>query len=273
MPPKLLLADDSVTIQRAIELAFATEDVEVVVAGSGAEAMACVESERPDIVLADAGLPEPDGCAISAFIKSRPHPAGIPVVLLTSALEPLDAERIQRAASDGVLAKPFEAHAVVSTVRAILARGSEQGGGDPAGQGSARARNDDPLEAYFDRLDAAFASFAASPAGRPGSRDGEAAAAAAAGLHGAPAAGAAGDPLTNAFVAMFAPESAEPSPPAATAAQIPQALIDEIARRVIVRLGEDAMRRLVIETAERMVRDEIEKIKQASGSGTTHAGG
>ena len=55
MPHKLLLADDSVTIQRVIELTFADEDVQVIAVGDGQQAIERIEAERPDIVLADVG--------------------------------------------------------------------------------------------------------------------------------------------------------------------------------------------------------------------------
>jgi CheY-like chemotaxis protein len=57
MPHKLLLADDSVTIQRVIELTFADEDVQVVAVGDGKKAIASIEADPPDIVLAEVGLP------------------------------------------------------------------------------------------------------------------------------------------------------------------------------------------------------------------------
>ena len=70
MPHKLLLADDSVTIQRVIELTFADEDVQVAVVGDGQQAIERIQADRPDIVLADIGMPERDGYEVAAFIKS-----------------------------------------------------------------------------------------------------------------------------------------------------------------------------------------------------------
>ena len=61
MPKKLLLADDSVTIQKVIELTFADEDIEVIAVSNGAQAISVAGVERPDIVLADVGMPERDG--------------------------------------------------------------------------------------------------------------------------------------------------------------------------------------------------------------------
>ena len=56
MPHTLLLADDSVTIRRVIELTFADEDIRVVSVGDGQQAIDRIRAEPPDIVLADTGM-------------------------------------------------------------------------------------------------------------------------------------------------------------------------------------------------------------------------
>src|SRR5712691_6686921 len=106
MTHKLLLADDSVTIQRVIELTFADEDVEVITVSDGDEAIAHVERQPPDIVLADVGMPGRSGYDVSGYIKGSPRLAHIPVILLTGAFEPVDQRKASAAKCDGVLAKP-----------------------------------------------------------------------------------------------------------------------------------------------------------------------
>ena len=183
MPHKLLLADDSVTIQRVIELTFADEDVVVIAVGNGQDAIDRVQRDRPDIILADVGMPERNGYEVAAFVKGNPATAHIPVVLLTGAFEPVDEGRARAVGCDGVLVKPFEPQIVISRVKDLLA------GREPSGMWSApptagpvrhasadldmrsggpvtQAPND-PLEAYFDRLDAAFASTGSTPAADP----------------------------------------------------------------------------------------------------------
>lgn len=123
MPHKLLLADDSVTIQRVIELTFADEDIQVIAVGDGQKAIERIEAERPDIVLADVGMPERDGYEVAAFVKNAPHLAHIPVLLLTGAFEPIDEQRAGSVGCDGVLAKPFEPHMVITRVKELLAGG------------------------------------------------------------------------------------------------------------------------------------------------------
>src|SRR6476660_8560745 len=187
MPHKLLLADDSVTIQRVIELTFADEDVQVLAVGDGKKAIASIQADRPDIVLADVGMPERDGYDVAEFIKRNPQLANIPVLLLTGAFEPIDETRARAVGCDGVLVKPFEPQMVINRVKDLLA-GRRSGGlwgaktpspesprdvpramappeppgsqqpEEPAGGGAASAS----LEEYFDRLDAAFASVEAA---------------------------------------------------------------------------------------------------------------
>jgi CheY-like chemotaxis protein len=189
MPYKLLLADDSVTIQRVIELTFADEDVQVIAVGDGKQAIASIQAERPDIVLADVGMPERDGYEVAAFIKGAAELAHIPVLLLTGAFEPIDETRARAVGCDGVLVKPFEPQMVISRVKDLLAGRKPAGlwGASPAGQtplrqpsspaGDLDIRGPGPepaagppggsLEDYFDRLDAAFASLDGPPGGAP----------------------------------------------------------------------------------------------------------
>jgi CheY-like chemotaxis protein len=117
---KLLLADDSVTIQRVVELTFSGEDVHVITVGDGEQAIARIPVEQPDIVLADIGMPKRSGYEVAAFIKARPDLSHIPVLLLAGAFEPVDEARAQQVGASGVLVKPFEPQQVISRVRDLI---------------------------------------------------------------------------------------------------------------------------------------------------------
>jgi len=126
MSKKLLLADDSVTIQRVIELTFSGEDVQVLTASDGEEALTRIAADKPDIVLADIGMPKRSGYDVSAFVKGRPELSHIPVLLLAGAFEPVDDARAKEVHCDGVLVKPFEPQQVIARVRELIggAKGS-----------------------------------------------------------------------------------------------------------------------------------------------------
>jgi CheY-like chemotaxis protein len=166
-----LLADDSVTIQRVIELTFADEDVNVIAVSDGDQAIERLESSPPDIVLADIGMPGKNGYEVAKYIKQSPKLSHIPVVLLTGAFEPVDQARAAEAGCDGVLAKPFEPQLVIGRVKDLLAKSHQVPASvddnlapppppspppSPPEGWTAAAPPSAPLDDYFNRLDAAF---------------------------------------------------------------------------------------------------------------------
>jgi CheY-like chemotaxis protein len=122
MMPKLLLADDSITVQRVIALTFQGEGIEVIAVGDGDLAVDAIDRERPQIVLADLSMPGRDGYAVAEYVKRSPELAkDIRVVLLTGAAEPVEEGRSRALGIDGVLSKPFEPHVATALVRRLLA--------------------------------------------------------------------------------------------------------------------------------------------------------
>ena len=117
----LLLADDSVTIQRVIELTFADEDIRVIAVGDGETAIKRIDEEHPDIVLADVGMPGVDGYQVARHVKESAAASKARVLLLTGAFEPIDEEQARQTGCDGVLVKPFEPRQLIKTVRDLLA--------------------------------------------------------------------------------------------------------------------------------------------------------
>jgi CheY-like chemotaxis protein len=324
VPHTLLLADDSITIQRVIELTFADEDIRVVAVSDGKQAVQRAQAEAPDIVLADIGMPEMDGYEVAAFIKGTPGLSHVPVLLLTGAFEPVDDQRARAAGCDGVLVKPFEPQMVISRVKELIARRPAASSlpsvpaGPLPGHAAPPAFVAPPpaTDEYFDRLDAALSNFDSSapttaipgpamnapgepvPAGAaptppvpdavPEPVRSEPALPSAAGqrpdlpavipppappmrtLTEPPAASpahqsSAPSPLAEAFEALLAAEQGRPlESAAAQRLGSSDSLIDHITRQVIARLADDRMRDVVIEVAERLVREEIARIKSAA---------
>ncbi len=128
MGRKILLADDSVTIQKVVELTFAETDYQVVAVGSGTELLERLPQERPDLVLCDVVMPDISGYEICQRLKSDPATLHIPVVLLTGTFEPFDRDRALAAGCDAIVTKPFEARALIATVEELTARASQAPG-------------------------------------------------------------------------------------------------------------------------------------------------
>ncbi len=162
MTQKLLVVDENSTIQRVIKLAFKDEAIQVVTVPRGRDALQQIESDPPDIVLAD------NGREVAAFMKTRPALAGIPVVLLKGAFdEPGDGTDDARGC-DAVLMKPLQPDAMIDRVKRLLSRRRTPAAekrplplAPPAAVVDADAYRPDSeleLDRYFDTLAAAFSS-------------------------------------------------------------------------------------------------------------------
>ena len=105
---KLLLADDSIAIQKVIDLTFTDEGMEVTTVGDGQDALEKLNQFTPDVVLADIFMPGVDGYELCKFIKEDERFRGVPVMLLVGSFEPFDEAEAKRAGADDVVTKPFQ---------------------------------------------------------------------------------------------------------------------------------------------------------------------
>jgi CheY-like chemotaxis protein len=327
MSKTLLLADDSSTIQRVVELTFAEEGIRVITVDDGEQALRSIERDQPDIVLVDVGMPRVDGYSVSSHVKSSPEWQHIPVLLLAGAFEPIDEDRARAARCDGVLIKPFEPRMLASRVQELLdaararqavaasARAAARDGhgvastpGEPAGVLLAWPKpdradlGDRPAPAVFDltNLDRSLAALAPAPAiaTMPVDRTPSAVAPAAeplvlpeppASISGrsqrptsagpapfvrpvaaatqtmAPASKTLGSKvsLATAFAALLAAEQST-SKAGGLPVSLSQGAVEDVVRRVL--MSDDAVRKIVLEAAERMVKEEIERIKASPES-------
>lgn len=123
MDYKILLADDSVTLQKIIMLTFSDECFEVIAVNNGDEAIDRLRSLRPALVMADISIPGRNGYEICEFVKTHPEMEGTPVILLVPALEPFDEERARRIGADYYLTKPFQSiRMLISIVKNLIDR-------------------------------------------------------------------------------------------------------------------------------------------------------
>ena len=120
MAKKILLADDSITIQKVVELTFSDGDYEVTAVNNGAKAIQKLAEMRPDIILSDIIMPEKNGYEVCEYVKSHPEYRNIPVILLTGTFEPFDPDRADKAGCDAVVTKPFESQSLIHKVEELI---------------------------------------------------------------------------------------------------------------------------------------------------------
>ncbi len=123
MTRTILLADDSVTIQKVVELTFLDEDFRVVAFGNGTDAMTRLAETQPDIVLADVHMPGADGYEVCSAVKQAAP--STPVLLLVGTFELFDADRAAEVGAAGHMKKPFDSQELLRRVKELLEGASE----------------------------------------------------------------------------------------------------------------------------------------------------
>lgn len=139
----LLLADDSPAIQKVVSLTFEDEGFRVIAVGSGGEALAHLEQDAPDIILADVYMPAPNGYELCARVKRDERLRHVPVLLLVGTFELFDEAEARRVGADGVLTKqPFQSiRDLVNKVGGMLGGHAEPKASDAGVEADARTES------------------------------------------------------------------------------------------------------------------------------------
>jgi len=123
MSKRILIADDSVTIQRAFAMTFAAEDVTLLAARSLDEGLSLARQSRPDLIIADVSMHGGrTGYEFCQAVKSDPGLARVPVYLIGSAHTPVNPVRARECGADGEFGKPFDTTTMINLVWEALAR-------------------------------------------------------------------------------------------------------------------------------------------------------
>jgi CheY-like chemotaxis protein len=123
---KVLIVEDDQSLRVVIRMVLEQAGYAVVEASHGAAALELMESEMPDLVLADVRMPHMSGVELTARLRSSSRTASVPIVLLSGLV--LDPEVARLA--DAVVAKPFEPADLVAAISGSL----DARGGDPSPQ-------------------------------------------------------------------------------------------------------------------------------------------
>lgn len=118
MGRKILLADDSVTIRKVVELSFMEEEYELAAVGDGRAALEKLEESAPDLVIADVHMGEVGGFEVCKESKKR-YPA-VPVLMLVGTFEPFDPSDIEKHGADAFLKKPFDSQDLLNEVGRLV---------------------------------------------------------------------------------------------------------------------------------------------------------
>ena len=120
MTVRILIADDSITIQKIVAMAFENEDAEVEGIGDGQKAFVRIPDFKPDIVLADVDMPGLNGFELCKKIKGASDLKNIKVMLLSSDFEGFDEGLFKKCRAENHISKPFKSVDIVKMVTRVM---------------------------------------------------------------------------------------------------------------------------------------------------------
>ncbi|MBL0225032.1 MAG: response regulator [Geobacteraceae bacterium] len=126
MSIKILLADDSITIQKVVGIIFGGEEYSLTVVDNGKAAVEKAREINPDVLLIDALMPGMSGYEVCEAVRATPAISTKPILLLTGSFEPFDEDKAKSCGADDFLAKPFESQQIVNKVKELMEMGSSR---------------------------------------------------------------------------------------------------------------------------------------------------
>ena len=123
MAQKILVVDDEANIRNLMDQILEVledEDVEILFAEDGQEAMATIESEKPELVFLDVMMPEMDGFEVCERVKNTQALEDIHIVLLTAKGQEADKQKGMDVGANDYMTKPFRMRTVLNKAREVL---------------------------------------------------------------------------------------------------------------------------------------------------------
>jgi len=131
MGSKVLLADDSVTIQKVVGIIFANEDYDLTIVATGDDAIRKAVEITPDAMLVDALMPGKSGYEVCREIRQNPKLSHVAILLMTGAFEVVDEEKNRLSGADEFIVKPFESQSLIDATNRMIALTAQRAGAAP----------------------------------------------------------------------------------------------------------------------------------------------
>lgn len=120
MSHKILIADDEPNIVISLEFLMKKEGFQVAVANDGEEALAKVESFKPDLLLLDVMMPKKSGFEVCEALRADPARTGPRIIMLTAKGRQTEVAKGLAIGADAYITKPFSTKELVAKVKSML---------------------------------------------------------------------------------------------------------------------------------------------------------
>ncbi len=118
----ILVVEDHWALQQAVRDLLLDAGYQVLTATDGVEALEVMQSQRPDLIIADVMMPRMDGFEFYERVRAHQEWVAIPFVFLTARSEPEDIIKGKGLGAEDYIAKPFNPDELLTVVEARLKR-------------------------------------------------------------------------------------------------------------------------------------------------------
>lgn len=120
MPKKILVVDDEPDILKIIIFRLKKAGYEVISAVNGKEALECIKTERPGLIVLDYRLPDTDGIAISKIVRADPELKDTPIILISASSGEDIAGALKSVSVNEYIKKPFDPEAFLVAIKKYI---------------------------------------------------------------------------------------------------------------------------------------------------------
>ncbi len=120
--PKIIVVDDDKTSTTLFEQVLLMNKYDVVTLNESAKTLETATEEKPDLIILDLMMPEPDGFKVCRMLRAHPNFRRTPIIIVT-ALNDLDSKLVAMGAgANDYLVKPFHIDQLFNMIEKQLSR-------------------------------------------------------------------------------------------------------------------------------------------------------
>lgn len=117
---RILVVEDSLTVQSTLKRLLGREGYEVGTASDGLSAFAMLDTFKPQLIMLDIGLPGVGGIELCVAIRRTPDFANTPIIMATGSHKLVDVRLAHEFGANAYITKPFDEVELVMTIESLL---------------------------------------------------------------------------------------------------------------------------------------------------------
>jgi chemosensory pili system protein ChpA (sensor histidine kinase/response regulator) len=126
-PQTVMVVDDSITMRKVASRLLERNNLEVMTAKDGVDAVSQLQEHVPDAMLLDIEMPRMDGYELATHMRNDERLSSVPIVMITSRTGEKHRERAMDIGVDRYLGKPYQESDLLGTLNELLENGRDAG--------------------------------------------------------------------------------------------------------------------------------------------------